>query len=168
MPLGQLLFNLTDEWKRHVRKIEKLNRKLSKAQNAVIFNGHCLKEDILPKYTNLKLHDPATKDEAFTKEFRRKLVENQLQEKQKFVEALKSKLQALHQQFAGSPVDETLKTDILKALDENFENCQHSDQARIAKKNSHGSMVVTSSYLSGRKAMLTCHQWTLPRRNRNC
>ena len=46
MPLGQLLFNLTDEWKRHVRKIEKLNRKLSKAQNAVIFNGHCLKEYI--------------------------------------------------------------------------------------------------------------------------
>lgn len=46
MPIGELLFNLTDEWKRHVRKIEKLYRKLSKAQNAVIFNGHCLNEDI--------------------------------------------------------------------------------------------------------------------------
>ena len=61
-------------------------------------------------------------------------MEKQLQEKQKCVEALKSKLQALRQQFASSPVDESLKTDILKALDENFENCQHSDQARIAKK----------------------------------
>ena len=46
MPLGELLFNLPDDSKKHVRKIEKVNRKLSKAQNAVIFNGHCLNEYI--------------------------------------------------------------------------------------------------------------------------
>ena len=56
MPLGELLFNLTDDLKINVRKIEKLNRKLSKAQNAVIFNGHCLNEDILPRYTNIYIY----------------------------------------------------------------------------------------------------------------
>ena len=100
----------------------------------MIFNGHCLNEDILPKYTNLKLHDPATKEKAFTKEFRRKLVQHQLQEKEKCVETLKGKLNDLHQQFANCSVDDALKSDILKALDEQFENCQHSDKSRIAKK----------------------------------
>ena len=52
MTLGELLHRLNEEEKTQARKIEKLNRKLSKAQHAVIFNGHCLKENVLPKYTN--------------------------------------------------------------------------------------------------------------------
>ena len=54
MPLGELLFNLTDDLKRNVRKIEKLNRKLSKAQNAVIFNGHCLMNIYIYIYIYIK------------------------------------------------------------------------------------------------------------------
>ena len=134
MPLGELIFNLSDGTKKLIRKIEKLNKKLSKAHHAVIFNGHCLNEDILPKYTNFKLHDPATRDKAFTKEFRKKLVQNQLHEKEKCVKILQGKLDELHQQLNSCQIDDTLKREILKALDEKLENCQHSDKTRIAKK----------------------------------
>ena len=40
----------------------------------------------------------------------------------------------MHQQFAGFSVNASLRSDILKALDENYENCLHSDKTRIAKK----------------------------------
>ena len=53
MSLGNLIFDLRNDQKVLIRKIEKLQRKREKTKNAVIFNQTCLQEDILPKYTKI-------------------------------------------------------------------------------------------------------------------
>ena len=70
MSIGNILFNLPKQVKKTVRSIETIQRKLVKAQNALVFNQTAIKEDLLPNYTNIKTHDPATKQKAFTKEYR--------------------------------------------------------------------------------------------------
>ena len=46
MNLGTLLHNLSSENKLTIRKLEKLNRKISKCETAIIFNRQCIQEYI--------------------------------------------------------------------------------------------------------------------------
>ena len=43
MSFGELIFQLPNEEKQLIRKIEKLNKKLSKAESSLEFNGLCIK-----------------------------------------------------------------------------------------------------------------------------
>ena len=52
MNFNELLYSFTDSLRKTVNKIIKTNSKLAKCENAILFNGLCLKEDILPKFTN--------------------------------------------------------------------------------------------------------------------
>ena len=70
--LGELIFTLTDPTKYDIRRFEKCFIKLQKLELSCAFNKLCLKEGILPKYTQLKLHDTAATRENFTREFRKK------------------------------------------------------------------------------------------------
>ena len=89
MSLGDVLFNLTDLEKKTVRRKEKLLKKNIKAKYAIVFNQTCLREHILPAYTNVKLNGQAVAYKQFTKDFRRKFVEKQLEEKLKLINICK-------------------------------------------------------------------------------
>ena len=56
MDFGNLLFNLQCEERTSVRKVESLNKKLITSQLAVIFNKICIKENLLPKYTDIYMY----------------------------------------------------------------------------------------------------------------
>ena len=103
MPLGELLHTLPIVARKTARSIEQTNRKLAKAKSAVLFNRQCLNEDILPIYTNIKPHDPAVRHAQFTKEYRIKLVENQIECKEKLIEELESQQLYLLRSFT-SPI----------------------------------------------------------------
>ena len=77
--LGSLIFNLPPERRKSVRELEKVSVKLIKERCSLLFNSTCLKEDILPTYSNIKLHKPAARKEPFTLKFRRRLVEREVQ-----------------------------------------------------------------------------------------
>ena len=81
MNIAQLIFNLPAATKYVVRNVEKCKNKLINCQYAAQFNKTCLNENILPNYTNIKVHDPAARSDNITLEYRRKLVERQFQEK---------------------------------------------------------------------------------------
>lgn len=51
--IGNLIHLLQAEEKKTVRSIEKLNKKLINNEYAVIFNNFCIKENLLPHYTNI-------------------------------------------------------------------------------------------------------------------
>ena len=53
MPLGNLIYDLNTKTKKTIRTIENTNKKIAKAKSAILFNGQCKKEDILPNYTNI-------------------------------------------------------------------------------------------------------------------
>ena len=78
--LGELIYPLPVQTRQEIRKLEKVFLKLQKTELNCAFNETCLKENILPKYTQIKLHDVAANKEEFTNDFRRKLLERQLVE----------------------------------------------------------------------------------------
>ena len=110
--LGQLLTQLNAESTNLVRSIEKTQKKLINARNSVIFNETCIKNGLFPKYTNLKLHDPTIQERKFTLHFRRRLVEEQLQEKNLEVTKLEDQQRKLQNDFAKQEIDSRLKHDI--------------------------------------------------------
>lgn len=131
---GQLIFGLPPGTKKLIRTIERTNRKLAKAHNSLVYNETCIKEDILPKYTNLKLHDPAAKETSFTKEYRKNLVVYQIECKRKVVQALKDELQKLHDELSACQIDDIKRQQIERELESSFDNAEHSNKIKIIKK----------------------------------
>ena len=76
--LGSLIFDLPPERRKSVRALEKVSTKLIKQKCSLLFNSVCLKEDILPTYSNIKLHNQAARKEPFTLKYRRRLVEREV------------------------------------------------------------------------------------------
>ena len=118
MNFGELIHDLQTNAKKVIRKIERTERKLQKAKSALVFNETCINEDILPKYTNIKLHDPAAKEAIFTKEYRKKLVSQQIETKSKLVRQLELELTELYQEFEQCHIDTDRKERIRQTLRE--------------------------------------------------
>ena len=54
--LGSLIFNLPPERRKSVRELKKVSVKLIKQKCSLLFNSTCLKEDILPTYSNMYIY----------------------------------------------------------------------------------------------------------------
>ena len=54
--LGELIYTLDITTKQHVRTLEKCLIKLVKNELSCAFNSTCLKEGLLPKYTNIYIY----------------------------------------------------------------------------------------------------------------
>ena len=98
---GNLLFHLPAEEKTLIRKLEKQLYKQNAAETAIIFNNTCINEGLLPKYTNLRLHDPNAADDRHTRTFRRRLVERQLEEKVREARHIHEVINDLRQQWSS-------------------------------------------------------------------
>lgn len=79
MPLGILLNQLLQNERKTIRLIEKINKKIIHIKYSLVFNNTCIKENILPKYTNIRLHDPAARNQQFTVEYRKQLILRQIE-----------------------------------------------------------------------------------------
>ena len=132
--LGQLLSQLNIQTTQLVRSIEKLQKKLINARNAVIFNETCIENGLFPKYTNLRLHDPAIQERQFTLHFRRSLVEEQLHDKNVEVTKLEQQQKKLQNDFAKQEIDHSVKHDIYRALHDGYKYFDSVVKERIAKK----------------------------------
>ena len=94
--IGDLIDNATDTAKCIVRSLEKLQKKLANARNAVVFDQTCILNGLLPNYTNIRLHDPAVTRRHITQDFKKKLVEEQIKEKKTTVSKLENEQKELH------------------------------------------------------------------------
>ena len=74
MDFGRPLFQLPQEHRKSVRKIENISKKLINANFAVIFNDICIRENLLPTFTNIRTLDPAVRQSDFTLRFRKDLL----------------------------------------------------------------------------------------------
>ena len=115
--LGNLLFPLPYQEKHLIRRLEKSIYKLNSAETAVVFNQTCLQEGLLPRYTNLRLHDPSTANDRHTLAFRRRLAERQLAEKKEearraheVVEGLKLQWDSLQSNEDRVPIKNILQS----------------------------------------------------------
>ena len=53
MNIGNLIFTLPARHKTLVRKTEKENKKIANTESSLVYNTTCLKENLLPTYTNI-------------------------------------------------------------------------------------------------------------------
>ena len=134
MNISEILTTVPPEIKKTFNKVQKLNRKLSKAKNAVLFNDICIQENILPRYTNIKLHDQRAKKQSFTEDFQRNLVKHQRKTKQDTADQLQKKLDSLNQTLQNSQIDSDTKSALFAYLDEKAENYEHADKLKVKKK----------------------------------
>ena len=61
-----------------IREFERIQKKICRHKISIMFNKICINEEMLPKYTYFKLHDPAAHKYNSTLEYRRDLVKRQI------------------------------------------------------------------------------------------
>ena len=131
--LGTLIFNLPVERRRSVRDLEKTSIKIIKTKCSLLFNSTCLKNDILPNYTNIKLHDRAARNEPFTLKYRRRLVEREVENAKSTIETLEKD----HSEQIDSLRDtmgEQILTPILQKIQENVTALEIETKLRSSRK----------------------------------
>ena len=82
---------ISNEAKEYFRQLEKTAKRLIRVEEHLKFNEVCLKEDLLPWYTNFNvLHDATARTEPFVEDCRKKLVERQIKQQLEEIEVLKN------------------------------------------------------------------------------
>ena len=175
MNFGYILYNLQDEERSSVRRVEKLSKKLLTAEYAVIFNKVCIKEKLLPNYTDIKPHDPAARRSEITLNYRRELLQRQLEEKKKQVTKLEEELQQARLKWeAFSDVGYELRQRIDGELEDVINRFDHSTKSRILKKlsNLNGGPVLLpqpiDGYVNLSDKVITANQRKLLNLGLNC
>ena len=125
LSIGQLLRFITPDRRNLVRKIEKLNKKDVSLKYGVIYCETCIKEGLLPKFTNIRTFDPEARDKYFTVEYRKKLIEYERDKNLQTSEEIQKDLQDSYIQFIAMMINPNLKRAIgnrLNHLKENYES----------------------------------------------
>ena len=116
MNIGPILYQLPNEKRKVIRKKEKLQKKVTKNKYAIVFNQTCLKEDILPAYTHIRLYDQAVAYEDFTEEFRRRCVEKQLEKELESLKRLEQEVEKNENKYQSIHLDADIRADLDKLL----------------------------------------------------
>ena len=132
MTFGEILNEYDERGKKTIRNIESLQKKIINARLAVVFNQQCMKNNLLPKFTNIHV-DEAVQQRRFTLEFRKKLVVNQIEEKTEIIHQLQDKLASEQLHFDDLDVSDDLKHRTADALSEQLSHHQRVVETRIQK-----------------------------------
>ena len=107
-----ILRTISPHFKTKLRNIEHLAVKMAETKSHRAFNECCLINNLLPTYTNISLHDEAARTESFTDEFRKNLVQRQVDEQAKKIEELDRELSEKKKEMEGA-VQFELKIDAI-------------------------------------------------------
>ena len=75
---GQYINQFPQNTIKVIREFERIQKKICRHKMSIMFNEICINEEMLPKYTYFKLHDPAAHKYNSTLEYRRDLVKRQI------------------------------------------------------------------------------------------
>ena len=131
---GRLLHSFNEDDRRVIRNLESIKRKLNNCHNAVMFNSTCIKENLLPTYSNIKLHNEAVQHSRITENFRRNLVKQQLDEKTELLAHLKRELDRVETEFTNLNISQELRNEVNHALGTIIEKHSELTQTKTIKK----------------------------------
>ena len=134
MTLTALLHTIPEELRRIYRKYENCCKKIINNTWSTRFNEICLKEEILPNYSRIKLHDPAVADTNETQKYRMYLVEKELEEKLQQKCKLEQNRDSLKQSIDNFDCNSSLKTPIEETLEDILNNYANIVRVRTVKK----------------------------------
>jgi len=118
------------------RNLERCSLKIVNYKCHLSFNETCINNNLLPTYTNVKIHDDAATSERFVIDFRLKLVERQIDEQKALIHSLQSKYNEELQRFRALVGCELKVSPYLVLLD------------RVAKRKSSQLQEIQRSKLS--------------------
>ena len=147
MNFANLIHQLAGEIKSTVRKYEKTRMKFIKAQSKHDFNIICYNNGLLPKYTEFKLHDASANLENFTVDFRRNLVNREIQNSLELRQKLSSELLTLN-----AEMENAIDPELLKQIKTVIEEYSIKEDIKIRNK-----MSKKLTKLYGRKMFLPEH-----------
>ena len=134
MSFTNLLLNLPRHLLELVRKLENTRKKICRAQWSTTFNQVCLQERLLPSYTKMRYHDPALAYNRDTIEFRKSLVEREIENKKSTLHSLKQHENHLINQITSTKNENPTIENTLTALDSVIENNNNVQKSIVLKK----------------------------------
>ena len=134
MSLGHLLHHLPTALKNSYREYEKLKKRSINAFWSMEFNGTCLNEDVLPKYTHFRSYDPAVTQTAKTLEYRRYLVQREIQNKEQEKSEAEAAAERIWKTIEEYPIDGSVKAPVNETLDSLLINHTSVTKTRTIKK----------------------------------
>ena len=91
--LSKIVFKYaTNTVKNAFRRLENTQRKLVSVEEHQKFNKQCIQHDLLPIYTNIKLHDATAGSHEFVKKFRKELIVRQINKQQADITSLSGQI----------------------------------------------------------------------------
>ena len=140
---GQLLFRLNNQDRSLVRNLEKLYRKQIQSSYGVVFNETCLNENLLPKYTDIRTHDPGVRYEDCTFKFRRDLLILNLDKSKQEFHQVTEEIRSLEARFNELVCNDSLRSSIIEELDSIKRTAKEETSCRTIRKLNrmyHGSV----------------------------
>ncbi|XP_043202779.1 uncharacterized protein LOC122370895 [Amphibalanus amphitrite] len=134
---GNILHSHEPEPRQCIRRLESLNKKKISAHYAVVFNKTCIKENLLPNYSNLRLHDRAVQQEDFVYKFRQSLTGEQLKAKEDLINDLEVKIEEEKKRYDTFVISQDLRKKTDELLDNILIEYEQVVKTRILKKLSH-------------------------------
>ena len=134
MSFASVLAQHTTTGKTLIRSIERTSRKITNTEAAVLFNNKCIENNLLPKYTDVKLSNEAVRRSRITIDFRRNLVKNETEQKEKALNLLKNKLRREEEEFDRLEMTNDLRSSTKSALKRELSQHRRVTTNRIQKK----------------------------------
>ena len=159
MSYGDNLFLLPNELKNDFRKYEDIRKKIINTKWSLVFNQTCLKENLWPIYTNFRNHDPALTEDLNTLQYKKYLIEREIQMKKAQLRELLEEEEAFTRKINQFQVDQNLLSETQRLLSIELTNHNNVTKAKILKKlnnlyggkifikNDHQSFINLSSYV---------------------
>ena len=131
---GDLLYELPNELKNLFRNLERTSRKIIMSNWSLKFNKTCLKENLLPKYSNFRNHDPAVARSRTTLEYRKYLVKREIEVHENKLCHAKEEKEYLDKKIDEFQFNLEAKNNVKLNLDQMLMNFDNSENAKIVKK----------------------------------
>ena len=132
--LGNLLYKLQKNSRKLYRTFEQKNKQRINSSWSYKFNYTCLKENIWPKYTTIRHHDPGLKQDPNTNRYRKYLIERELEKCSATITSLTSEIDQLRTDINGLQIPTELKTPVETEITNILQNHELVTETRIIKK----------------------------------
>jgi oligoribonuclease NrnB/cAMP/cGMP phosphodiesterase (DHH superfamily) len=94
---SKVIFKFQNEnIKKYFRQLEITSKKLVTKELHLYFNENCVRDNLLPIYTNFKLHDAEAKNEKCIQNCRKQLIVRQINQQKEDIKVLKQQRQDEH------------------------------------------------------------------------
>ena len=121
-------------FKTSIRKYEKLKKKEINLQYSTKFNETCINDQLFPNYVNLRLHDPAANNEQFTKDYKIKLIQRQIENNSNSIKELENESSQILSDLLVDNNNINLKEQIIQEVNLILSQHELATKSRIINK----------------------------------